>query len=510
MDTRNPGAVPGIPTDDERVAQAIDGVDGIAQEMFDKSGLPGMAVAVVHGGETVFAKGYGVRKVGAPETVDADTVFQMASLSKPMAATVVAKEVGDGTVTWNTPIADHLPGFELSDPYVSANVTIADMFSHRSGLPNHGGDDLEDLGYDQQQIFDKMKYMPLNPFRAVYNYTNYGLTAGAVATANAAGTDWSTLSERDIYSPLGMKNTTSDYADFIAAANHASGHVKVDGEYAPGYLRDPDGQSPAGGLNSTVNDFATWMSMVLADGKASDGTELVEGEALRAALTPAMRQADGSPVPPTVDARAGIYGYGIGVSNDASGRVRLAHSGAFAAGAGTTFMLIPDLDLGIVVLSNAAAEGTAEGVAYTFADMAEFGTPQRDWYATFHMALAGVTAPQGELVGETPPANPAPAAANSAYVGTYQSDYFGPATVSESGGGLVLTAGPRGDSFPLTHWDGSVFTLDPVGDRGPDDPAGENVDDGSISQVTFEMTGDTAGTMTVEAWDKADLGTFTR
>lgn len=507
---RNPGAVPGIPTDEARVAAAIGQVDSLVQGVFDKSALPGMAVAVVHGGRTVFAKGYGVRKIGAPETVDPNTVFQLASLSKPLGATVVAKEVGAGTVTWDTPVAKNLPDFRLADPYVTANVTIADLYSHRSGLPNHGGDDLEDLGYDRVQIMQRMQYLPLNPFRAVYNYTNYGLTVGAASVAAAAGTDWSTLSQRDVYGPLGMTNTSSDYADFIAAPDHASGHVKVDGAYAAAYLRDPDGQSPAGGASSSVNDFAAWMTMVLAGGKAPDGSQLIDGQALRAALTPTMRQADGSPVPPSVDGRAGIYGYGFGVSNDASGRVRLAHSGAFGAGAGTAFLLIPDLDLGIAVFSNAVAEGSPEAITNSFADLAEFGTVQQDWYSIYRTALAGITAPTGELAGQTPPANPSPAASDSAYAGTYDSDYFGPATISERDGALVLTAGPKNHTFTLTHWDGDTFTLEPVGDRSPTDPAGENVDDGSISKVTFQRSGETATAVTVEAWDKAGLGTFRR
>lgn len=507
---RNPGAVPGIPTDEARVAAAIGEVDSLAQGFFDRSALPGMAVAVVHDGKTVFAKGYGVRRVGSPETVDADTVFQLASLSKPLGATVVAKEVGAGTVTWDTPVVEHLPDFTLADPYVTANVTIADLYSHRSGLPNHAGDDLEDLGYDRDQVLQRLKYLPLNPFRAVYNYTNYGLTAGAESVAAAAGTDWATLSQRDVYGPLGMTSTSSNYADFVAASNHASGHVTVDGTYAPAYLRDPDGQSPAGGASSSVNDFATWMTMVLAGGQAPDGSQLIDGQALRAALTPTMRQADGSPVPQSVDGRAGIYGYGFGVSNDASGRVRLAHSGAFAAGAGTAFLLIPDLDLGIAVFSNAVADGSPEAITNSFADLAEFGSVQQDWYAIYRAALAGITAPAGELAGRTPPATPTPAAAAGAYVGTYASDYFGPATVSESNGSLVLTAGPKNHTFTLTHWDGDVFTLEPVGDRTASDPGGENVADGSISAVTFQRSGDTATAVTVEAWDKAGMGTFRR
>lgn len=507
----NPGAIPGVPTNDEWVARAIDQVDAIAQDAFDRSGVPGMAVAVVHGGKTVFAQGYGVREVGRPDKVDADTAFQLASVSKPIGATVVAAEVGKGTVAWTTPLVDHLPDFALSDPYVTQHVTIADMYSHRSGLPNHGGDDLEDLGYDQQQIFDRLRLLPLNPFRAIYNYTNYGLTAGAEATAAAAGTDWSTLSARDLYTPLGMSATSSDFATFQANPNHAVGHAKVggDGDYAPTYVRDPDGQSPAGGMSGSVTDVATWLALVLAGGKAPDGSQLVDAEALRAALTPVMRGADGSPTPSQIDARAGFYGLGFGVSNDATGRVRISHSGAFAAGAGTTVMLIPNLDLGIVVLINATGNGTAEGVTAAFADVAEFGEQQYDWLTAFQALLAPVNAPVGELATETPPANPAPASPNSAYVGTYRNDYFGPITIAESGGGLVLTAGPKQIQYPLTHWDGQVFTLNPVGNRGSE-PGGENVDNGSVSAVTFTVTGDTAASVVVEQWDHNGLGTFTR
>lgn len=506
----NPAGLPGVPTDDEHVTRAIDQVDAIAQDAMDRSGIPGMAVAVVHGGKIVFAKGYGVREVGQPGAVDADTSFQLASVSKPIGATVVAAEVGKGTVDWTTPVVDHLPSFALADPGVTRNVTIADVYAHRSGLPNHAGDDLEDLGYDQQQIFDRLKYLPLNPLRAVYNYTNFGMTAGAESVAAAAGTDWSTLSSRDLYAPLGMSNTSSDFADFQANPNHAALHAPIEGGgYAATYVRDPDGQSPAGGVSGSANDVGKWMALVLAGGKAPDGTQLVDDAALRTALTPVIRSADGSPTPEQIDARAGFYGEGIGVSNDGTGRVRLTHSGAFASGGGTTIMMIPNLDLGIVVLTNGTANGTAESITAAFADVAEYGAQQYDWLTAFQKVFTMINAPQGELAGERAPADPAPAAANSAYVGTYQNDYFGPITVAEAAGGLTLTAGPSQVQYQLAHWDGQTFTFNPVGNRGSE-PAGENVDDGSISKVTFTVTGDTASSVTVEQWDKNGLGTFTR
>jgi CubicO group peptidase (beta-lactamase class C family) len=499
---QNPNQIPGVPTNEVFVTKAINSIDSLSQRVFDDAGIPGMAVAVVHQGKVVFAQGYGVREIGKPEIIDTDTVFQLASLSKPVGMTVVANEIGKGTVGWETPVVAHLPTFALADPYVTQNVTIADMYSHRSGLPNHAGDLLEDLGYDQAQVFDRLKQLPLNPFRAVYNYTNFGMTAAAESVAAAAGTDWATLSQQDVYGPLGMTNTSSRFADFQANPDRALGHVQLpDGSYQAKYVRDPDAQTAAGGVSSSINDMATWLAMVMNDGTAADGTQIADDEALRAALTPVMRSADGSPTPGSIDGRTGFYGYGMGVGTDSTGRVRLSHSGAFAQGAGTTVLAIPNLDLGIVVLTNAAANGTAEGLVNNFADIAEFGSEQQDWVAGYKRALAGVWAPAGELVGETPPTAPVPAAVLSTYAGTYQNAFWGPVTVTESGSGLVLTAGPNDQQFPLTHWDGQTFTMVPTGENAPD---------GSISEVTFTVTGDTASAVTVEFWNHDGLGTFTR
>lgn len=499
----NPAGVPGVPANPVWIASAIRKIDGLATSMQAESRIPGMAVAVVHDGEIVFAKGYGVREVGQPGAVDADTVFQLASLSKPIGATVIAQEVGEGTVAWDTPLVTHLPEFALADPYVTQNVTIADMYAHRSGLPDHAGDLLEDLGYDRTSILSKLKYEPLQPFRAIYHYTNFGITAGAESVARAAGVDWETLSQQNLYGPLGMTNTSSTFADFQAHPDHAVGHVLVDGEYQAKYVRQPDAEAPAGGVSSSVTDVGTWLAMVLNGGKSADGTQVVDQAALNAALTPHMRAVEGSVIPPSIDGRAGLYGYGFNVGNDASGRVRIGHSGAFGLGAGTTFLGVPDLDLGIVVLTNAAPIGAAEALSQEFADLAEFGSIQHDWRPLYAAAFAPGSAPAGSLAGQTPPANPAPASPNSTYVGTYQNDYVGPATVSESGNGLVLTLGPDNQQFPLTHWDGQVFTMVPTGENAPD---------GSISAVTFEVGADAgaASTMTIEFYDKEGQGTFRR
>ncbi|MGQ4615897.1 serine hydrolase [Nocardia sp. R7R-8] len=487
-----PNRIAGVPIPDGRIDDAVGELDRRAEDLFASSGVPGMAIAVVHGGKVVYSKGFGVRNVVTEEKVDPDTVFQLASLSKPVGATVVARRIAAGGVEWDTPVHRLLPSFALADPYVTEHVTIGDLYAHRSGLPDHAGDLLEDLGYDRAQILDRLRLLPLGPFRSSYEYTNFGLTAAADAVAAAAGTDWETLSQRTIYGPLGMKSTSSRYADFVSRANRAEGHVLIDGKYEPANpQRQPDAQSPAGGVSSSVADLATWMTMVLADGSAGRSV-LIPPEDLLPAISP---QAVSAP-PKTPDARAGFYGFGFTVSDSAAGRVVLGHSGAFGLGAATAFTLIPSADVGIVTLTNAAPIGLPETVNAEFADLVQFGEVQQDWRTLYRTAFRPLGAPTGALAGKQPPAEPAPARPPAAYAGTYDNAYYGPATISATDQFLTLTLGPNNLTFPLKHWNGDTFVFT---------PAGENATHGSLSQAIFD--GDK---LTLEYYDTEHLGVFTR
>ena len=149
-------------------------------------------------------------------------------------------------ISWDTPIVDKLPWFALSDPAVTKMVTVGDMYSHRSGLPDHAGDLLEDLGYDRRQVLDKLRDFPLDPFRISYAYTNFGLTAGAEAVAASAGESWEDLSQDVLYKPLGMASTSSRFDEYLARPDRAVGHIHVDGKYAPDYVRNPQEEGAGG------------------------------------------------------------------------------------------------------------------------------------------------------------------------------------------------------------------------------------------------------------------------
>lgn len=486
-----PQLIPAMPLPADAVGKAVLRLDGLAEDLMKSSGIPGMAVAVVHGGKTLYAKGFGVRDTRTGEKVDPDTVFQLASLSKPIAATVVAHQVGAGAIGWDTPIVDKLPWFALSDPAVTRMLTVGDLFSHRSGLPDHAGDILEDLGFDRRTVLERLRLLPLAPFRDSYAYTNFGVTAAGEAVATAAGMPWEGLSEQVLYRPLAMDSTSSRFADFQSRADKAVGHVRIDGSYQPRFTRDPDPQSPAGGVSSSVDDLTHWLTMMLADGRYN-GSDVVDPKALLAAVRPQIVSD-----PPTEPAmRSGFYGYGFNVGTSPAGRVRLSHSGAFDLGAATNFVIIPDADVAIVALTNAAPTGVPETLTAQFTDLVEFGEIRQDWRKLYAEAFAAIDAPIGELSGKQPPANPAPARPLGSYVGTYTNDYWGPATIAESDGKLTVTVGASPHTYDLTHWDGEVFTFALTGENAPP---------GSVSQATFD--GDR---VTLEILDADTLGTFSR
>jgi CubicO group peptidase (beta-lactamase class C family) len=481
------------------VTAAVAALDGVIQEALDRTGVPGLAVGVVHQDTVVHLAGHGVREAGTSDPIDADTVFQLASLSKPIAATVVAGVVGDGDVEWDSRIGDLLPGFVLFDPWVTREVTLRDMFAHRSGLPHHAGDDLEDLGYDREAVLHRLRYLrPVSSFRSTYAYTNFGLTAAAAAAAAAVGASWEDLASERLYRPLGMTSTSSRFADFVAATNRARGHVPSDGAYVAKYQRQPDAQSPAGGVSSTVRDLAQWVRLHLGGGTV-DGQEIVAADALGETHRPQIPS--NRAVNPATD-RTGFYGLGWNVSYDGQGRVRLSHSGAFALGAGTTVFLIPAEQLGIVVLTNASPIGLAEAVALSFLDLAERGTVANDYLEILGPIVTAELTPEygTEVDYGVPPADPAPPLALDAYLGDFENDYFGEIAVVTEGDKLVLRLGPDQTAYPMRHYDRDVFLYQPIGENA-----------GGESAVGFTIgAGGLATSVAIENLDRNHQGTFTR
>lgn len=485
-----------------RVGQAIARLHDLMPLWLQRTGVPGAAVAVVYQGKVSHAAGYGLRRIDAPERVDADTVFQLASLSKPIGATVMAAHMGKQTgLSWDTPIQQLLPDFSLaySDASLNARLSLGDLYAHRSGLPDHVGDTLEDLGYTRSEILQRLRFAALHPY-GQYDYTNFGLTAAAQAMSQAQGQDWADLCASSLYQAIGMQRSSSRFSDFAAQPNRAWGHrqTAVDevsyGAFPSAYFvqqppRQPDAQSPAGGVSSCANDLARWMALVLAGGRWQ-GQQIIDAPALQAALSARP---------------GGNYGYGFNIGADPYGHASISHSGAFILGAATAFILWPQAQLGIAVLTNAQPRGLAEAVALRFGQYAwgETSPDQlaQDWLPAMQEKMRDLYRPQGQFAKQAAPSVPIPAQNLHAYVGSYANDYWGAAQIalqpSGSGQALELRLGATPVPYLLQHWDGDTFTFA---------PQGESFAPNSVSALQFS-----AGQMQIELL-KEDLaqGVFRR
>lgn len=483
----------------EEINRYLPELDKLAEEALRRTRVPGLSMAVVHQDQVVHLRGLGVRQAGKPELVDPDTIFQLASLSKPVASTVVAGLVSDRLIAWDDPVVRHDPSFAMHDAWATREVTLRDMFSHRSGLPDHAGDLLEDIGYDQAEILHRLRHVkPASSFRSRYAYTNFGLTAAAVAAAKASGRSWEEVSAERLYGPLSMTSTSSRLSNFLTSSNRALGHIRQDGAWTAKYTRDPGPQSPAGGVSSSARDMAAWLRLQLGGGTV-DGREIVKAAALDETHRPQVVSTQGEN--PALD-QPSFYGLGWGIDYRDEGRVRWSHSGAFNLGAATCVNILPVERIAIVVLTNTRPIGLPEAVCRSFLDLVLYGKVERDWLAMFEPRMAQAMAPDyGTLVDYAqPPAQPTRPLSVASYVGRYRSDLYGAIEIGGTDSGLVLRLGPRRTPFELSHFDRDLFAYQPVGENAY-----------GRSAVRFTIGADRIATsVTIENLDHDSQGSFTR
>lgn len=481
----------------EQVNKAIQEIETLAQKLIDTDATPGLAIAVVFEDEVVFLKGFGVREAGKPDPVTEETVFQIASMSKAIASTVAAALVSDGVVTWDTRVSQVDPSFQLHDPYPSTEVTIRDLFSHRSGLGGSVGNELVDLGYDRATVLHRLRYVsPASSFRSQYAYSNAGIAEGAFAAAKPTGKPWEDISAEKIYTPLGMTLTSSRYDDFLARPNRAAMHTRVDGEWTAAVKFDPDELTPAYGVSSNAKDLAEWVRLQLGNGKY-EGKQLISEEALAQTRLPTILNGVNSSGKPT------WYGLGWDVSYNEDSALNLSHAGAFTQGSRTSVRFVPAENWGIVVLTNSFPQGLPEGIAATFYDVLHYGQARRDYITAANQFFDAAFGPQSyaPVLAEyaNPPSSPAPGLPNSAYVGTYTNDFVGDVQVIEKDGGLAIQEGPNKLTFPLKHFDQNLYIYYPYAEI-PDYPSGVNFiigpDQKAIQVMIDNLNSDGQGVLT--------------
>lgn len=417
--------------------------------------VPGVAIAVVRDDSIVFAKGYGVRELGKPEPVTPRTLFAIGSATKAFTATLVAMLVSEGKLRWDDPVTRYLPWFQLSDPYVTRELTLRDVLTHRSGLGRSGDLLWYATTMPRDTILWRLRFIDKQwEFRSRFEYSNLGyLTAGEVA-AHATGKTWDTLLHDRIFAPLGMTATSTSISALRGVADVATNHIEIHDTLQIVPYRNLDNIGPAGSINSNVLDLARWIRFQLDSGRV-DGRPLVDATILDETH---QQQMPLSRI--TLERRypAGHFiSYGMGwFLSDYRDHKLVEHSGAIEGMTGEV-ALLPDEKLGVVVLTNAAALDVPYALMFRVLD-GYLREPPRDWSGEWLARRDEQRKRSVDRAAKTKaPERGAttPSLALAQYAGTYSDSAFGQATVRLENGELELRYGKM--TAALEHWRYDTF-----------------------------------------------------
>jgi CubicO group peptidase (beta-lactamase class C family) len=446
--------------------QAQEYVDQVVERARKEFEVPGIAVAIVKDGNVVLAKGYGVRRIGESTPVTPQTLFRIASNTKAFTTAALAMLVDEHKLRWDDPVLDHLPGFQMYDPYVTHEMTVRDLLTHRSGLGLGAGDLMffppSDIGRDE--IVRRLRFIkPATSFRSAYAYDNLlYLVAGQVVGA-VSGKVWDEFVKDRIFTPLGMSNTFVNTAALKSGKDVATPHNNLSGKLEALPQEDVDNNAPAGSIVSCVADLAKWMNLQLGGGavgktrlfNAAQAREMWSGQTI---LPIGELPKDAPTAFAAIQPNFRMYGLGWDLS-DYRGKKLVGHGGALSGFVSRT-ALLPELKLGIVVLTNQEVSGAFNSIVNTVLDH-YIGAPDTDWVAAYSARSKTAKANAEETVkkagGKRNP-NTHPALPLSAYAGRYRDAWYGDIRIEEHDGKLSIyfTHSPdlAGD---LEHWQYDTF-----------------------------------------------------
>ena len=438
-------------------------LDAYVESVQKEFEVPGIALAIVKDGKVVVAKGYGVRKMGEPAKVDEHTLFGIASNSKAFTATALGILVEEGKLEWDAPVLRYLPWFRLSDPYVTRELTVRDLLVHRSGLGLGAGDLLwwPPSTYNRKEIAKRLQFIPLaTSFRSTYAYDNVlYLIAGELIEA-VSGLTWEDFVATRILARVGMTDSKPRHSDATGEGNIAATHARIDGKVRPVNPFASDNTNPAGGINAGARDMAKWLITQLDSGRVADGTRLFSRQTSAQLWRIVTPLAIGGPPPEIAALRANFAGYALGFEvRDYRGYKLVQHTGGLPVYVSKVAM-IPELKLGVAVLTNQEAGAAFESIVYYVLDHF-LSAPKTDWLEAFKARYAGqvsMLALMKKTISAKRDTASRPPLPLTSYAGTYTDAWYGDVTINLENGKLVI----RFDHTPslvgdLEHWQYDTF-----------------------------------------------------
>jgi CubicO group peptidase (beta-lactamase class C family) len=359
-------------------ALAPDSIDRLVARTLKTFDVPGIAVAIVKDDKVVFAKGYGVASLNTGKKVDENTLFGIASNSKAFTVAAIGILSDEGKLKLDDKVTDYIPEFKMYDPYVTAEFTIRDLLTHRSGLGLGVGDlmDFPDsTDFTMKDVIHNLRYFkPVSGFRTKYDYDNQLYKVAGEIVARVSGMSWEEFIETRIMEPLQMNSSSASYQRLRDGSNTVDAHVPVEGKVkaVSRYLTTTG--DAAGGIYSSVNDLSKWVIMQMNNGKYGDGKQLFSEKIHHEMWSPQTI------IPVVAGGHYNIHfaAYGLGwFLDDPMGYFEANHTGGIT-GMVTKINLIPELKLGIIVLTN-QTEGAAFSAVVNQIKDAYLGIKGNDW-----------------------------------------------------------------------------------------------------------------------------------
>ena len=415
-------------------------IDQLVNKTLKTFDVPGIAVCVIKDKTVVHAKGYGVRSLDSKLPVNENTLYGIASNSKAFTAAALGMLIEEGKLTWDSKVTDFIPEFKMYDPYVTAEFTIRDLLTHRSGLGLGAGDlmfwpDRND--FTKEDIIHNLRYLkPVSSFRSKYDYDNLLYIVAGEVVARISGISWENFIQTRFFNPLGIKNTAPSFKLLKDKSNVIDPHFYVD-EKLQVIRRDwSENANSAGGIYASITDMSKWMLCLLNKGKYGD-KQLFSERTLQELWSPQTLIPVRSPGPYNTNFSA--YGLGWALA-DIKGHKQVSHTGGLA-GIVTQTILIPDLDLAILVYTNQQQGAAFNAISNTIKDGYLGAKANNDWVEFYKGNVDKAKENANKIFAKVEAETKNPSGKSTfSPIGMYNDIWFGDVEISEKGGKVRFTS----------------------------------------------------------------------
>ena len=418
-------------------------IDSVAEQTLRTFDVPGVAVAVIKDGKIIHAKGYGVRSIKTNQKVDENTLFGVASNTKAFTAAALGVLIDAQKISWDTKVIDVIPEFKLYDPYVTSEFTVRDLLTHRSGLGLGAGDLMiwpDSSSVDIKQLIHNLRYLkPVSSFRTKYDYDNLLYIVAGEVVARVSGISYEDFIEGKIIKPLGMSKTAASWYRLKDKSNVIDGHAPYQGKLLPVGLSFGEIANAAGGIYSNITDMSKWVIAMINGGKYEENLsqKLFSSVVHKELWTPQTIISGGS--------MGSFSSYGLGwFLSNINGKFQAMHTGGLS-GIVTQVTILPEMKLGIIVLTNQQSGAALSSITNSIRD-SYLGIKGLDRIKTYNdnrlknekETEAIVTKVWDNITAAQKMVAIKPDVKN--YYGTYKDAWFGEVAISEVNGKMHFQA----------------------------------------------------------------------